>query len=135
MFEAGGSVFESEIWADLPVVQSLFNRNNIVQTVRARLAAPAALSELKSYSDNDPRLSGAERRFQGCFQSAPRVGRAKRPATDVPDEWSSSEVDPSWTEPGLQAGWHFPSGDESNLKRIVKAGLAMSKTSLTPCSP
>ena len=30
VFDAGGSVFESEIWADLPVVQSLFNRNNIV---------------------------------------------------------------------------------------------------------
>ena len=56
VFEAGGSVFESEIWADLPVVQSLFNRNNFVQTVRARLTTPAALSELKAYSDNDPRL-------------------------------------------------------------------------------
>jgi putative ABC transport system permease protein len=56
LFEAGGSVFESEIWADLPVVQSLFNRNNFVQTVRARLASPAALAELKSYNDNDPRL-------------------------------------------------------------------------------
>ena len=49
-------MFESEIWADLPVVQSLFNRNNVVQTVRARLTNPAALSELKIYSDNDPRL-------------------------------------------------------------------------------
>lgn len=56
VFDAGGSVFESEIWADLPVVQSLFNRNNIVQTVRARLTSPAALSELKAYSDSDPRL-------------------------------------------------------------------------------
>jgi putative ABC transport system permease protein len=56
VFDAGGSVFESEIWADLPVVQSLFNRNNIVQTVRTRLVSPAALSELKSYNDNDPRL-------------------------------------------------------------------------------
>ncbi len=56
VFDAGGSVFESEIWADLPVVQSLFNRNNVVQTVRARLTSPAALSELKAYSDGDPRL-------------------------------------------------------------------------------
>src|SRR5262249_4099958 len=36
VFDAGGSVFESEIWADLPVVQSLFKRNNFFQTVRAR---------------------------------------------------------------------------------------------------
>ena len=40
VFAADGSVFESEIWADLPVVQSLFNRNNYFQTVRARLVSP-----------------------------------------------------------------------------------------------
>jgi putative ABC transport system permease protein len=56
MFEAGGSVFESEIWADLPVVQSLFNRLNFVQTVRVRLDRPAGLAALKSYNDADPRL-------------------------------------------------------------------------------
>lgn len=56
VFEADGSVFESEIWADLPVVQSLFNRNNIFQTVRVRLQTPAALETLKRYVDEDPRL-------------------------------------------------------------------------------
>jgi putative ABC transport system permease protein len=56
IFEADGSVFESEIWADLPVVQSLFNRNNFFQTVRVRLTGPAALDELKGYNDNDPRM-------------------------------------------------------------------------------
>src|SRR5262249_36270876 len=56
IFEADGSVFESEIWADLPVVQSLFNRNNIFQTVRVRLAGPASLDQLKGYNDNDPRM-------------------------------------------------------------------------------
>src|SRR5206468_551181 len=30
VFDAGGSVFESEIWADLPVVQALFNRPTFV---------------------------------------------------------------------------------------------------------
>ena len=56
IFEADGSVFESEIWADLPVVQSLFNRNNFFQTVRVRLTTPATLDELKGYNDNDPRM-------------------------------------------------------------------------------
>jgi putative ABC transport system permease protein len=56
VFEADGSVFESEIWGDLPVVQSLFNRNNVFQTVRARIDSPAAVAELKRYSDGDPRL-------------------------------------------------------------------------------
>jgi putative ABC transport system permease protein len=56
VFDAGGTVFESELWADLPVVQSLFNRPNFFQTVRAQLVSPASLAELKSYVDNDPRL-------------------------------------------------------------------------------
>jgi putative ABC transport system permease protein len=56
VFAADGSVFESEIWGDLPVVQSLFNRNNVFQTVRARINGPAELGELKRYADTDPRL-------------------------------------------------------------------------------
>ena len=56
LFAADGSVFESEIWADLPVVQSLFKRTGAVQTVRARLTSPAAIEALRAYSDNDPRL-------------------------------------------------------------------------------
>ena len=56
VFEAEGSVFELEIWADLPVVQSLFKRTNAFQTVRVRLASAAALDTLKRYSDDDPRL-------------------------------------------------------------------------------
>ena len=56
VFSADGNVFESEIWADLPVVQSLFNRNNFFQTVRARMESPAALAALKDYVDNEPRL-------------------------------------------------------------------------------
>jgi putative ABC transport system permease protein len=49
-------VFESEIWGDLPVVQSLFNRNNIFQTVRVRLQSPAAIEALQRFVDADPRL-------------------------------------------------------------------------------
>lgn len=56
IFAADGSVFESEIWADLPVLQSLFKRTGAVQTVRARLTSPAAIGALRAYSDNDPRL-------------------------------------------------------------------------------
>jgi putative ABC transport system permease protein len=56
VFEAEGSVFESEIWADLPVVQSFFKRDNVFQTVRARLVAPPALGGLQRYLDSDPRL-------------------------------------------------------------------------------
>ena len=56
VFEAGGTVFESEIWADLPVVQSVFKRLNYFQTVRVRLTNAAALAELQAYNESDPRL-------------------------------------------------------------------------------
>jgi putative ABC transport system permease protein len=55
-FTAGGGISESEIWADLPAVQSLFKRSGMIQTIRARLTAPEALTGLKAYNDNEPRL-------------------------------------------------------------------------------
>jgi putative ABC transport system permease protein len=56
IFSADGSVFESEIWADLPVLQSLFKRTGAFQVVRARLTSPASIDALRSYNDSDPRL-------------------------------------------------------------------------------
>jgi putative ABC transport system permease protein len=56
VFEASGSVFESEIWGDLPTMQSLFNRGDSVQSIRARLESPAAIERLKAYAAADPRL-------------------------------------------------------------------------------
>src|SRR3546814_3429113 len=38
-------------------------------------------------------------------RAAARVGRARRPATGVPDEWTSPAS--AGTEPGLQAAWRF----------------------------
>jgi putative ABC transport system permease protein len=56
VFDAGGSIFESELWADLRVVQSLFNRGSTVQSMRVRLTRPAALKQLVAYAKADPRL-------------------------------------------------------------------------------
>jgi putative ABC transport system permease protein len=56
VFEVPGTVFDSEIWADLPVVQTLFNRGNAVQSMRARLERPNDLSGLETLVKNDPRL-------------------------------------------------------------------------------
>ncbi|WP_044560480.1 ABC transporter permease [Azospirillum sp. B4] len=56
VFELGGSVFESELWADTPVVQDLFHRQNVFQSIRARLTGPDALGALKDYVANDPQL-------------------------------------------------------------------------------
>ncbi|HIJ38305.1 MAG TPA: ABC transporter permease [Rhodospirillaceae bacterium] len=56
VFDAGGTVLESELWADAAVVQSYFHRENYYQTVRIRLQSEAALGQLRSYLENDPRL-------------------------------------------------------------------------------
>ena len=56
IFEVPGTVFDSELWADLPVVQSLFNRGPTVQALRARLESTAALAEIQSFVDSEPRL-------------------------------------------------------------------------------
>src|SRR5512134_591115 len=43
VFEADGSVSESEVWTDLVVLRGVYRRGNTVQVVRAQLASPAAL--------------------------------------------------------------------------------------------
>lgn len=57
IFSTGGSVFESEIWADLPVIQNLYNRGTGVQSIRARLTSPEALEPLQEWAENEPRLN------------------------------------------------------------------------------
>ena len=56
IFSAEAGVFELEIWADLPVLQSLFKRPATFQSVRARLTSPASIEALRAYCENDPRL-------------------------------------------------------------------------------
>lgn len=56
VFETGGSVFESEIWADVGVIQNLYQRGSSVQSIRARLDGPDALDALSAYAEADPTL-------------------------------------------------------------------------------
>ena len=44
---------------------------------------------------------------QAYLRAAARVGRTRRPATGVPEEWPSPPGTPDGTEPGLHAVWHF----------------------------
>lgn len=57
IFDAGGSVFESELWADSKVVQNLFNRGTSFQSVRLRLEGPESIAEIQAFADNDQRLN------------------------------------------------------------------------------
>jgi len=56
VFEDDGSVAESELWADVRVVQSTYRRGNSYQTVRAKLESPEAIDELRATLDKDPRI-------------------------------------------------------------------------------
>jgi putative ABC transport system permease protein len=56
VFEAGGSVSESELWTDLPVLQSMYRRGTSVQSVRVRLETPESIDELSQVLADDPRL-------------------------------------------------------------------------------
>ena len=48
-FTSGGSAFESEIWADLEAVQSAFDRQGQVQSLRMRLDGAGALDALRQH--------------------------------------------------------------------------------------
>ncbi|MBO6765188.1 ABC transporter permease [Maricaulis sp.] len=57
IFSTGGSVFESEIWADIAVIQNLYNRGTAVQSVRARLTSVEAIEDLRAWEEDEPRVN------------------------------------------------------------------------------
>ena len=56
VFDAGGSVSESEIWTDDHVLQNVYRRGNSYQSVRVRLENPDSIETLKQALADDPRL-------------------------------------------------------------------------------
>jgi len=60
VFEAPGTVFESELWADVAVTQSLFNRPNVFQTMRVKLGSAADMPAFKAWAEGDARLKQVE---------------------------------------------------------------------------
>jgi putative ABC transport system permease protein len=57
IFEAGGSVSESEIWSDAHVLQGAYRRGNSYQSVYARLERPESLQAFKDALTTNPRLN------------------------------------------------------------------------------
>jgi putative ABC transport system permease protein len=57
IFDAGGSVAESELWGDAHVVQSAYRRGNSYQSVYLRLDHPDSLQPLRDALTTDPRLN------------------------------------------------------------------------------
>jgi putative ABC transport system permease protein len=57
IFDANGSVAESELWCDASVLQGAYQRGNSYQSVFARLESPDRFQVLKDALTTDPRLS------------------------------------------------------------------------------
>lgn len=57
IFEAGGSVSESEIWTDAVVLQGAYRRGDSYQSVYVTLASPDGLQAFKDRLTTDPRLN------------------------------------------------------------------------------
>ena len=57
MFETGGSVFESELWCDVNVLQSAYQLGNGFQVVRARVDGADGRLQLEEALGDDQRLS------------------------------------------------------------------------------
>ena len=56
VFEANGSVSESELWTDVRVLQGAYRRGNSFQSVRVRLQSPDSIEALRTALEDDPRI-------------------------------------------------------------------------------
>jgi len=56
IFEAGGSSFESEVWADIDTVRTSFGREGLVSSVTVRLESPTKFEGFKTYVESDKQL-------------------------------------------------------------------------------
>lgn len=56
VFEAGGSSFESEVWADVDTMRSSFGREGLVSSVIVRLESPLKFDGFKATMESDKRL-------------------------------------------------------------------------------
>lgn len=73
VFEAGGSVSESEVWADLVVLRGVYRRGNSVQIVRAQLTSPAALQTVRKALAHDPRINVTVRSEREFYADQSRI--------------------------------------------------------------
>lgn len=73
IFEADGSIAESEIWGDVTAVQSLFGRGSAVQSVRISLPTADSFSTLAEYNRREERL-GLDLKNENEFLKAQAEG-------------------------------------------------------------
>ncbi len=62
LFEADGSVAETEIWCDARTLQGAYRRGNSYQSVLARLESPESFDRFKDWLTSNPQLNVSVRR-------------------------------------------------------------------------
>jgi putative ABC transport system permease protein len=76
IFEAGGGIAESEIWADAAVVQAAYRRGNSYQSVYAKLESVGSFQGFKDSLTTDPRLNVKVVREQEFYSEQSTVLRS-----------------------------------------------------------
>jgi putative ABC transport system permease protein len=74
IFAANGSAYESEVWADLSLLRSLFHRGPTAQIVRARLPDANSLTVLRQHLKANPDLRMQAETERAYFLRAARSG-------------------------------------------------------------
>jgi putative ABC transport system permease protein len=73
MFEADGSVAETEIWCDGRVLQSGYRRGNSYQSVLAKLDSPASFDTFKNWLTTNPQLDVQVRRESEYYAAQSQI--------------------------------------------------------------
>jgi putative ABC transport system permease protein len=69
VFDAGGSSYDSEIWADRGTLAGVFGRQGVLCSVRVRLETPAAFDAFRAAVEQDKRLGLGATREPAYFEA------------------------------------------------------------------
>jgi len=73
IFEAGGSVAETEIWCDAHTLQGAYRRGNSFQSVLVKMPSSQSFDEMKNWLTSNPQLSVAVRREEEYYAAQSRA--------------------------------------------------------------
>ena len=73
IFDARGSVAETEIWCDARTLQGAYRRGNSFQSVLVKMTSPQAFDEMKNWLTSNPQVNVAVRREQEYYAAQSRA--------------------------------------------------------------
>lgn len=73
IFDARGSVAETEIWCDARTLQGAYRRGNSFQSVLVKMTSPQAFDELKNWLTSNPQVNVSVRREQEYYAAQSRA--------------------------------------------------------------